>query len=208
MLRGNGSFNLINIQRVSRVSLERDSFFSAARHDATRRDLRARAKVTFLAGIITAGDYRKGQRPSTISDNRPDSREELFLRRQTSRESRVFVWILYIRYCTYMRIYIFILLIRVYIRHAFEDAGVFATSIYSDYSGARSSVDRDGNKFDKSIRSTATTTRSSLSRSACVCLCALLHGEYCTRAMQRGGIVVGFLRMIQVSEINYFVASN
>lgn len=51
-------------------------------------------------------------------------------------------------------------------------AGVFATSIHSDYNCARSLVDKDGNKFDKSICSTAaTTTRSSFSVNVCrVCL--------------------------------------
>jgi len=49
------------------------------------------------------------------------------------------------------------------------------SSIYRDYSGARSSVDRDGNKFDKSICST-TTTRSSLS-AANVCR-ACLYAYY------------------------------
>lgn len=65
-------------------------------------------------------------------------------------------------------------------------AGVFATSIYRDYSGARSSVDRDGDKFDKSICSAA-TTRSSLSAAAC--LPRVFVRVYDT-------YVAGFLRMI------------
>lgn len=132
--------------------------------------------VTRLAPEDSADDYRKGQRPPQflIIDRIAVKRErESFLRHQTSRGSRVLdslACILYIRVYT----------------HALEDAGVFATSIYSDYSGARLSVDRDGNKFDKSIRSAAATTRSSLST-------LVWRVPYA-----RCGVVfvVGFLRMI------------
>lgn len=56
-----------------------------------------------------------------------------------------------------------------------EVASVFATSIYRDYGGARSSVDRDGNKFDKSICSAA-ATRSSLLSAANVFVRAGTYG--------------------------------
>lgn len=77
---------------TSRVPSETETVVCFNKHSSRRcpgrfisqgRDVQARtcAKVAFLSIIITGDDYRKGQRPLTISDNRPDNREKLFLRR-------------------------------------------------------------------------------------------------------------------------------
>jgi len=113
---------------------------------AAPRFFRARpricAKLGFLSVIIADNDYRKGQRPPQFLLIDSTAVKSFFC--GASRESE--------RERERER------------RGGKRDgvAGVFAISIYSDYSGARSSADRDGNKFDKSI-SSATTTRSNLS---------------------------------------------
>lgn len=148
----------------------------------TRRASRTCTEVAFFSVIITVNDYGP-ERPkaSTISDNRPDSREKYFLQcRFRGSNSTYFIY-------TYMY--------TTDREDALEDeeggivAGVFATSIYRDYSGARSSVDRDGNKFDKSICSTA-TTRSSLSAAmfaARVCKCLYAYGTCCATSPDSWG---------------------
>lgn len=122
-----------------------------------RRDAQARtcAKVAFLSIIITGDDYRKGQRPLTISDNRPDNREKLFLRRIGSDTRRVLY--AHTRKSREEN--------RALVRNGEtaktrrdetrQVAGVFATSIYSDYSGGardRQQIETAINSINRSVQ--------------------------------------------------------
>jgi len=148
---------------------------------------RTRAKLASLSIIIADNDYRKGQRPpqfliidwttvkSSFCGADPRANRRACARHASRKRRRE--------------------------KHAKHDgvASFFAISIYSDYSGARSSADRDGNKFDKSIRS-ATTTRSSLSTRIFA-----TRTRARARAAKRRRIPQDDLTQ---PEINYFVASN
>lgn len=190
----------------SNGAAERDSFFSD-----TRRAPRTCAKVApFRSIIISVDDYRKGQRPPQFLIIDRTTVKSFFCRRALGRLSRVErTWhILRVRRKRERN--------RQTEREREREVsrvrsrGTKETKesrmesqvsprdfLYIAITAARSSVDRSGNKFDKSICSTATTRSShgECLREAASCLreSVLTPRAYATR---RRRTVVGFLRMI------------